>query len=333
MLSTNKTTNLQLNKWVSSNYVKMDDFNLDNEKLDEFAGKTITTDKLINNASVTEGGVALDARMGKTFGDQLNTIDETLEEHGTQLSDKVNKVDNTKQLGGGDLINGDFRVNQRAVNGTVILTAGQYGHDRWKASTSGCTYTFATSGGVTTITITSGSLIQVVEGTNLQTGTYVLSWGGTAQGKVGTGSYSASGVSSSVTGGTNLSIEFGVGTLSNAKLEKNTVITPFIPRLYGEELILCKKYYQIYVMRGIATTTSIIMCLNPNLPVDMRIAPNVDTSNNPSGLSTIGVGYTATPGGVVMSVFPTFIDACTSSAGNLTVGRAYSLNLKLDAEL
>src|SRR5690606_30252951 len=31
------------------------------------------------------------------------------------------------------LINGCFRVNQRAVAGTVSLAAGEYGHDRWKA--------------------------------------------------------------------------------------------------------------------------------------------------------------------------------------------------------
>jgi hypothetical protein len=42
------------------------------------------------------------------------------------------------------IINGGFRVNQRAVSGSVVLTVGNYGLDRWKAGASGCTFTFAT---------------------------------------------------------------------------------------------------------------------------------------------------------------------------------------------
>lgn len=141
------------------------------------------------------------------------------------------------------IINGCFRVNQRAVSGTVTLAAGVYGHDRWKAGASGCTYTFAENGGMVTITITAGSLIQVVEGTNLETATYCLSWTGTSQGKIGSGTASASGVTGSVTGGINLSIEFGTGTLSKVKLEKGNVTTPFIKRSISEELALCFRYY------------------------------------------------------------------------------------------
>lgn len=87
------------------------------------------------------------------------------------------------------IINGNFGINQRGVSGTVSLAAGAYGHDRWKAGASGCTYTFVTSQNVTTITITAGTLQQVIEGLNLQSGTYLLSWTGTAQGRVDSGSY------------------------------------------------------------------------------------------------------------------------------------------------
>jgi len=73
------------------------------------------------------------------------------------------------------IINGNFQINQRGVSGTVTLAAGAYGHDRFKAGASGCTYTFATSNNVTTLTISAGSLIQVVEGLNLYTDTYTLS--------------------------------------------------------------------------------------------------------------------------------------------------------------
>ncbi len=142
------------------------------------------------------------------------------------------------------IINGNFGINQRGVSGTVSLAAGAYGHDRWKAGASGCTYTFATSENVTTITISAGSLIQVVEGLNLQTGDYTLSWQGTAQGKIGAGSYGNSGITGAATGGTNLNIEFGTGTISLVQLEKGTVATPFEFRSIGQELALCQRYFQ-----------------------------------------------------------------------------------------
>lgn len=139
------------------------------------------------------------------------------------------------------IINGNFGVNQRSVTGTVTLAAGVYGHDRWKAGASGCTYTFATSANVTTLTISAGSLQQVVEGLNLETGTYCLTWTGTATGKIGAGSLSASGVTGSITGGTNTTIEFSTGTLSKVQLEIGSA-TLFEQRPYGLELTLCQRY-------------------------------------------------------------------------------------------
>ena len=130
------------------------------------------------------------------------------------------------------------------MSGTVTLTAGSYGHDRWKAGASGCTYTFATSNNITTLTITAGSLIQVVEGNNLVSDTYCLSFTGTAQGKIGAGSFSASGITGSATGGTNLNIEFNTGTLSLVQLEKNLAPTPFEHRFFNQELLLCQRYFQ-----------------------------------------------------------------------------------------
>lgn len=147
------------------------------------------------------------------------------------------------------LINPAFTVNQRAVSGTVTLAAGVYGHDRWKAGASGCTYTFATVNGLTTLTITAGSLIQVVEDVNVPygTNTLVLSWTGTAQGKVGAGSYSSSGVTASVSGGANLNVEFNTGTLSLVQLEKSAFPTAFEQRPYTVEFDLCRRYFEYLV--------------------------------------------------------------------------------------
>ena len=194
------------------------------------------------------------------------------------------------------IINGNFGINQRGVSGTVSLSAGAYGHDRWKAGASGCTYTFATSENITTITITAGSLIQVVEGLNLVSGTHVLSWTGTAQGKIGAGSYDDSGVTGTVTGGSNLNIEFGTGTVSKVQLEVGTVATPFEHRSYGEELALCQRYYQSHSTPNNygRTNTS-----NDNyrswsflLPVAMRATPTGSSSGGNASVTWNGMSTT-----------------------------------------
>lgn len=184
------------------------------------------------------------------------------------------------------IINGNFQVNQRGVSGTVTLAAGAYGHDRWKAGASGCTYTFATVDNVTTLTISAGSLIQVIEGLNLYSGTYTLSWTGTAQGKIGAGSYAGSGVTGSVTGGTNLNIEFGTGTLSLVQFEPGVEASPFERRAYGQELALCQRYFikyggtaaYEYVTPYGMTYVSGSNYVTSIFPVEMRSAPTVSYS-------------------------------------------------------
>jgi len=200
-------------------------------------------------------------------------------------------VDNITDSGGSELlgrrnaiINGNFGVNQRGVSGTVSLSAGEYGHDRWKAGASGCTYTFSTTEGVTTIDISAGSLIQVIEDVNLVTDTYVLSWEGTAQGKIGAGSYGDSGVTGSVTGGSNLNIEFDTGTVSRVQFERGNKPTPFEHRSYGEELALCQRYfyrwdgtsYQAGGFAGMNHLSTLGFCSVP-FPTTMRSTPSLAT--------------------------------------------------------
>ena len=166
-----------------------------------------------------------------------------LDDSGVMFADGT-VMGSAKQLGmRNKLINGNFGINQRGVSGTVVLAAGAYGHDRFKAGASGCTYTFATSANVTTLTISAGSLQQVVEGLNLQSGTHVLSWSGTAQGSLDGGAYGASGaVTATAVGGTNMTVEFNTGTVSLAQLEEGSLASRFEQRLIGVELALCQRY-------------------------------------------------------------------------------------------
>ena len=189
----------------------------------------------------------------------------------------------TSQASKNLIINGDMAINQRGVTGTVSLSAGAYGHDRFKAGAAGATYTFATTANVTTITITAGSLQQVVEGLNIQSGTHTLSWTGTAQGKIDAGSYSASGVTGTLTGGTNATVEFNTGTLTNVQLEEGTTATPFEHLQYGQQLARCQRYYTNVT----GASTSIVNCAAwststmfgvYNYPTTMRAVPTMTYS-------------------------------------------------------
>ena len=148
------------------------------------------------------------------------------------------------------IINGGFILNQRGYVSGTALSAGTYGHDRFKGGASGGTYTF-TQGSLgvnTTVTITAGTLVQVIEGCNLpEGGTYVLSWTGTAQGRLNSGTYGSSGTVT-VTGwtaGTNLNVEFNTGTLGSIQLEAGSVASSFDYRPFGTELVLCQRYYEV----------------------------------------------------------------------------------------
>ena len=142
------------------------------------------------------------------------------------------------------LHNGGFSINQRGYTSGTALAAGAYGHDRWKAGASGGTYTFTQSQPFTTITITAGSLQQIVEAPNVEGGTYTLSWTGTAQGRVNAGAYGASPVTvAGLAVNTAITVEFNAGTLGTAQLEVGLVATPYAKRDPEDELARCQRFY------------------------------------------------------------------------------------------
>ena len=146
------------------------------------------------------------------------------------------------------LIDAGFIINQRGYVSGTALSAGTYAHDRWKAGAGGCTYTFTqgSAGVPIVITITAGSLQQVIEGCNMpEGGTYVLSWTGTAQARFNGGTYGSSPLAvTGITAGANTTIEFNTGTLSYPQLEVGSSATGFEYRQYQQELALCQRYYE-----------------------------------------------------------------------------------------
>lgn len=166
------------------------------------------------------------------------------------------------------LRNAAFAVNQRAVSGTVSLAAGQYGHDGVKAGSSGATYTFATSGIDTTLSISAGSLILPIEPQLMEGGAYALAHDGTAHARVwqgtgyaGSGSYAAASRSapllvSGLTANAQTNVEFSSGTIVRPQFEPGVYATSFERRPPGVELAMCERYFQALLVSHLFTANS-----------------------------------------------------------------------------
>lgn len=225
------------------------------------------------------------------------------------------------------LINGDFSINQKAVSGTVTLAAGVYGHDQWKAGAAGCTYTFSTVSNVTTITITSGSLLQIIEGGFIQSGTAVLTWVGSSQAKIGSGSFSGSGVTGTIVGGTNLTIEVNTGTVANIQLELGSFPTVFEKRL-SFELALCQRYFKPLRLEslGFALVPGDGYAANIRLSPEMRAAPTLVAG----ATFTVSAGSAGTAS---LSISTTQTAQFQNSANNWTVNTDIFITGFLTAQL
>lgn len=236
----------------------------------------------------------------------LNELDtEKAKKNGDPAQDFAAKSLNGGALAGmrNRLINGSLSINQLGVSGAVTLAAGAYGHDGWKAGAGGCTYTFASNGCDTTLTITAGSLIQIVEGLNVEGGIYTLSQTGTAQARIGingaapAGAYAATPITSaSATTGQAISVEFGTGTLTRPQLEPGSAPTLFERRPYGSELLLCQRYFQwLGACLGRWQSTSATLSFYYALPVPMRAAPTA-TFSGAMNIEEFNVAFRAVSG-------------------------------------
>lgn len=229
---------------------------------------------------------------------------------GMSLSN-VSSINGHGLYGVNQLINSNFSANARGVSGTVTLSAGQYGHERWKAGAAGCTYTFATANNVTTLTITAGSLMQVIGGANLFSGNYKLSWTGTAQGRVDSGSYGASGVAGTAVGGTNQTIEFNTGTLSKPQYEPGSIASVWVPYLgiYGSESQACRRYLPI-IKSGTNLSGYCPNTTGAYVAYAFPVEPNVA----PTGISTAGTGFAYDATTAIATTGITLINATLTGA-------------------
>jgi hypothetical protein len=153
------------------------------------------------------------------------------------------------------VINGNFTINQRGYVSAANLASGAYGFDRWKSNFTNTTLTFTSAPAGQTVTINSGGgLQQIVEQANVPAGTYVLSFTGTATGRIYNSgatppSYAASPISFTADGLANVVVEFtatgATKTLGEVKLEEGTAATGFsyAGGTIQTELSNCQRYY------------------------------------------------------------------------------------------
>lgn len=197
--------------------------------------------------------IGVGAAPGDGTGDGLRTAMTKVNNNFSNSSHAASKLTGTdagqiplaENLNGRNLlINGDFSINQINVSGTVALASGEYGHDGFKAGSGGCTYTFSKTAGVTTLAISAGTLVQIIETENHPSLTAALSWVGTAEGRINGGSYGNSGLTGVTTGGSNDSVEFNTGTLSLAQFEYSSASTDFDYIPPADQLTRCNRYFQ-----------------------------------------------------------------------------------------
>jgi hypothetical protein len=200
------------------------------------------------------------------------------------------------------LINGDFRINQRGYTSGTSLSSGVYGFDRWKVVTGPLALTFTAAPQGQQITIPSlGAIRQIIERANIIPGTYVLSWTGTAGGRVynegaSAPSYNLGNSLTFVLDGTaNVVVDMAAGgssaTVGNVQLERNLQATPFEQRPIGVETSLCQRYYQraiggtggLFLATGFADAAGTGYNTTFQLKTTMRVAPTLAVTGTFTG--------------------------------------------------
>ena len=260
------------------------------------------------------------------------------------------------------VINGNFTFNQRAYVSAANLASGAYGFDRWKSNYTNTTLTFTAAPAGQSVTIsTSGGLQQYVEQGNVPAGSYVLSWSGTATGRIYNEgstppSYAASPVTFTADGSANVIVEFTASgsakTLSKVKLELGSTPTAFVYAgndLAGE-LASCQRYYE----RFASATNSVVVLETQAIAagtaiggsfiysVQKRIVPTITFSNvshftwyNANYSTGVNATSIGTSGRISNRNFGIYVDSVSGLvAGNLSnVVMSTSGYIEIGAEL
>lgn len=272
-------------QWINSNktptYINTTKFSLDGDQTSDF--------QVYRRVKITVSSGTVYGYISKSEFTTLTTITVALDSgtldagisnisYGLLTPQNPSSPQNLQPtIGKNLLINAQGLINQRAyVSGTATTVANQYTLDRWRVVTSGQNLTFSTTNNEVTFTAPAGGVEQVIEGLNLVSGTYTLSWTGTATATVN-GSAITNGGQVVIVGGSNTTIRFIGGTFKTPQFEKGNVATVFDYRLYANELLLCQRYYQIilWLVSGYTNASSLDLYSSTQFSVPMRTSPSV----------------------------------------------------------
>ena len=253
-------------------------------ELNKLDGATATTSQLNFVTGVTS---AIQTQLGTkaplaspTFTGTPTAPTQTAGNNSTRLATTAYTDAAVAPLSGRNLIiNGSGRINQMGyVSGTATSGANQFTLDQWFVVTSGQNLTFTGNDAGRTMTAPAGGVSQVIEGTNIVGGTYVINWTGTATATVN-GVSRAKGATFTLPQNTNAKLIFSSGTYTDVQIEFGTVATAFERINIGLELALCQRYYwrglHVESVNFPAYVLGSIMSFTVTWPVTMRAVPTV----------------------------------------------------------
>lgn len=202
---------------------------------------------------------------------------------------------NNASVGNNLLINSNFAnpVNQRGYAGEVT-TKSMYTIDRWKMN-AGQSFDVSSNGITFKEASTTGYFVQRIEASSLKGKIVTLSMKINRKVHLLSAVVSEENISSSMSVDeySHIYLDYDISndivtcglsfyngatpTIEWAKLELGEVATPYVPRLYGEELLLCKRYYK-KVYLGDANlwqiqTDYLAYCMS--LGDEMRVVPTI----------------------------------------------------------
>ncbi len=225
--------------------------------------------------------------------------------------------------------NPGFMVNQMGYVSGASITAATYAHDMWKAGAANSAYTFTASGNINIITITAGTIKQIVEGIDIDGGNHTLSWTGTAQCAINGAAAAVSPQTVNLSAGVDVTLEWGLGTMGHPILAGGSNVIPFISRPLTLEEQLCKRYYwkTHFSVAAIAPyfggATSAWNYTIPT-PVTMRGTPSIAFVGSPTTTGTFYVAPTVSYiAGFAKLVYQTQLQ------GNITIEADVTLDSRM----
>jgi hypothetical protein len=257
------------------------------------------------------------------------------------------------------VINGNFTINQRGYVSAANLASGDYCFDRWKSNFTNTTLTFTSAPAGQSVTINSGGgLQQIIEQANVPAGTYVLSFAGTATGRIYNSgatppSYAASPISFTADGLANVVVEFTAAgatkTLGKVKLEQGSSASLFnyAGGTIAGELSACQRYFNMIANGNgkvigtafaySATQIGVVLNLNVQLRTDATLISTTGTDfygfYRNSGTDLLNSLTLGTSGTIAVELYNNSNISSTAGHAGMIFTNNASASIDLSAEL